>query len=471
MQRHITKSERSNDIVELNDAHDPYNPMNWPLGQKVYTSLLYSLTSLTSVWASTAYAPGNKNIADTFNTSPTVALLGTSLLLIGWAFGPLTWAPLSELYGRKWPVLIPVLLSTIMSFVTAAAKDIQTVLITRFLNGFFGSAPITSTGGVFVDLWAPTARGMAVVGYTFCSLAPVVGGSIIYASVFWRWLEYITGILQAAVLLLDLFFIRESYPPVLLARKARALRQSTGDWSLHAHSEEQEVSAKDLALKYGLRPLQMLATPICLCITIYTAFIYALYYASLASFPIVFQKTRNWNELTGSLPYLALLLGVAFGVLLNVVGQTYYSAKSRANGLKAVPEARLLPMMIGSYALTASLFIIGWTSQPTIHWIFPVIGVVLMGFGYYAVFTSAINYLVDTFQLWSASALAANTFARSALAAALPLAIDPMFRALGNGWAYSVLGFFAALNILVPHVFYFYGARIRGRGKYSSNVG
>ncbi|KAI3320999.1 major facilitator superfamily transporter multidrug resistance [Xylariaceae sp. AK1471] len=443
-----------NFLVNFDNDQDAHNPINWRLRKKVYTSLLYSLTSLGSVWASTAYAPANQSIADEFHTSPTVALLGTCLLLAGWAFGPLLWAPLSELYGRKWPVLVPFFISAVMSFATGAAKDIQTILITRFFNGFFGSAPIMSTGAVFVDLWTPTQRGMAIVGYTFC----VCGVPV-------------TGIFQALVLALDLLFVEESYVPVLLTRKAQALRKSTGNWALHAKWEEKEIMVKDLAIKYGLRPLQMLATPICLCITIYTAFIYAIYYASLASFPIIFQQTRHWNNLTGSLPYLALLLGVIWGVLLNVLSQKYYDAACKANDFKAVPEARLPQMMIGSVVLAASLFIIGCTSTPTIHWIAPVIGVVLMGFGYYAVFTSAINYLVDTFPRWGASALAANTVARSALAAALPLAIQPMFAALGNGWAYSVLGFFATLNILIPYVFYFFGPSIRSRGKYSSNVG
>ncbi|KAI0966532.1 major facilitator superfamily transporter multidrug resistance [Xylaria arbuscula] len=471
-----TLNQGNSNIVDFDDLHDSHNPINWTLRKKVYTSLLYSLTSLTSVWASTAYAPGNQSIANEFNLSPTIALLGSCFLLAGWAFGPLIWAPLSELYGRKWPVLVPVFISTVMSFATATAKDIQTILITRFFNGFFGSAPITSTGAVFVDLWSPSQRGMAIVGYTFCvcgvpTLAPVVGGVIIYSGISWRWTEYITGILQAVVLFFDVIFIHESYVPVLLTRKAQALRRNTGNWALHSEWEEKEIIVKDLAVKYGLRPLQMLVTPICLCITIYTAFIYALYYASLESFPIIFQQTRNWDNLFGSLPYLALLLGVTLGVLLNMLSQSYYIAKSKANNFRAVPEARLPQMIIGSYALAVSLFIIGWTSTKSIHWIAPVTGIVLMGFGYYAVFTSAINYLVDTFQRWGASALAANTFARSGLAAALPLAIEPMFRALGNGWAYSVLGFFATVNILVPHVFYFYGHDIRRQGRYSSNVG
>lgn len=92
-----------------------------------------------------------------------------------WAFGPLIWAPLSEVYGRKWPVLVPFFIATVMSFGTATAKDIQTILITRFFNGFFGSAPIMSTGAVFVDLWEPHQRGLAIVGYTFCVCGLPVG--------------------------------------------------------------------------------------------------------------------------------------------------------------------------------------------------------------------------------------------------------------------------------------------------------
>lgn len=228
---------------------------------------------------------------------------------------------------------------------------------------------------------------------------------------------------------------------------------------------------KDLAIKYGLRPLQMLATPICLCVTTYTAFIYALYYASLTAFTVVFQDTRHWNALVGSLPYLALLLGIILGVGLNFLNQKSYNALYEKNDFEAVPEARLRPMMIGSIALAPGLFLIGWTSTPSVPWIGPVIGIVLMGFGYYVIFTSALNYLVDTFPRWGASALAANTFARSGLAAVLPLVIRPMFARLGNGWAYSVLGFFAVFMVPIPYVFYFFGAKIRTRGKYSSNVG
>lgn len=42
-------------------------------------------------------------------------------------------------------------------------------------------------------------------------------------------------------------------------------------------------------------------------------------------------------------------------------------------------------------------------------WIAPVIGLVLTGLGFFTIFQAALNYLVDTFQQYAASAVAANS--------------------------------------------------------------
>jgi hypothetical protein len=78
-----------------------------------------------------------------------------------------------------------------------------------------------------------------------------------------------------------------------------------------------------------------------------------------------------------------------------------------------------------------------------------------------------LNYLIDTFQMYAASAVAANTFLRSAFAGAFPLFASPMFHNLGINWASSLLGFFAIAMIPIPYLFYIYGRRIRARGKWS----
>jgi len=101
------------------------------------------------------------------------------------------------LYGRKYAVLLPYFIATCFSFGTAAAKDIQTILITRFFTGFFGSAPVTNTGGVLSDIWAPNQRGNALVGYAMAVVAgpvlgPLVGSVIVSSDLRWRWTEYVS---------------------------------------------------------------------------------------------------------------------------------------------------------------------------------------------------------------------------------------------------------------------------------------
>ena len=141
------------------------------------------------------YSPAIPDVAKTFGVSNELATVGLSLGLL--EFGPLIWAPLSEAYGRKWPVVGPAFIAGIFTIATAAAKDIQTILITRFFMRFFGSAPVSNNGGVLADIWAPQSRGYAIMVYSLgvtvgSSIAPVVGAAMIYHGSSWRWLEYVS---------------------------------------------------------------------------------------------------------------------------------------------------------------------------------------------------------------------------------------------------------------------------------------
>jgi len=463
-------------LVDFDGPDDPYQPLNWPMRKKVITTALYGFTTMGATFASSVYSPAIGVVATDYQVGTEVSLLGLSLFLAGFGTGPLLWAPLSEVYGRKPAVLIPYFLAGIFSFATGAGKDIQTILITRFFTGFFGSAPVTNTGGVLGDIWPATQRATAIVFYAFAVvggpvLGPIIGGAFIQTNVSWRWTEMLTGILITVIWVLDILILDESYAPVLLVYKARRLRISTGNWALHAAHEEWDVSLKEMIVKFGIRPFQMLLTPICFAVALYASFVYGILYANLASFPIEFEGERGWNPLVGALPFLGLLIGILIGGAANLLNAKFYAKRFHANGNKPVPEARLPPMMIGSIFFAGGLFLFGWTSSKDIHWIFPVLGTVLLGFGFFTIFQSALNYLIDTFQRYAASAIAANTFLRSVLAVAFPLFVDPMYSKLGIPWATSVFAFFGVLLIPIPFVFYVYGPKIRRRGKYTANMG
>lgn len=459
------------DLVDFDGDADPYRPVNWALKKKVITTALYGLTTMTATWASATISPGTAQIASEFHIGSQTATLITTLFLFGFGLGPLLWAPISEVLGRKTAVLPPVFVAACFTFGSAAAKDVQTLMITRFFAGFFASAPVTNTGGVLADLFPPSQRGIAVASYAMAVVVgpvfgPIVGAAfVVQPSLGWRWTEYFSAILMLTILTLDVIFVDESYPPKLLVFKARSLRIESGNWALHAKFEEWDVSISELAHKFLVRPFQILTTPIAMLMCLYASFCYGILYMQLGAIPIIFGEARHWGLVPSTLPFLGIMIGAVFGAGVNVLNQLRYNKIGHG---KVIPELRLVPMMPGSVAFAAGLFITGWTGPPeNAPWIAPCIGLTLAGVGFFTIFQAAINYLVDTFTRYAASAVAANTFLRSCFAGAFPLVVAPLYHNVGVPWGTSIFGFFALALVPIPFLFYRYGASLRARSKWS----
>lgn len=83
------------------------------------------------------------------------------------------------------------------------------------------------------------------------------------------------------------------------------------------------------------------------------------------------------------------------------------------------------------------------------------------------IFVAYLNYLVDTYLMYAASAIAANTVARSACGAAAPLYTNQMFHALGVGGGGSLIAGVGTVLAIIPILFYKYGRSIRVRSKFA----
>ena len=90
-----------------------------------------------------------------------------------------------------------------------------------------------------------------------------------------------------------------------------------------------------------------------------TSFDIGILYANLEAFSVEFQEIRRWGPVVGNLPFISLLVGIFFAAAVNIYNNKYHFKKFKANGNRAVPEARLPPMMIGGFAFTAGLFVFG----------------------------------------------------------------------------------------------------------------
>lgn len=86
------------------------------------------------------------------------------------------WGPGSELIGRRPVMFITISAYTILHLGQALAQNIETLLITRFLAGFFACAPLTNSGGIIADVWDAAGRGLATSLFTASVfLGPVLG--------------------------------------------------------------------------------------------------------------------------------------------------------------------------------------------------------------------------------------------------------------------------------------------------------
>jgi MFS family permease len=262
----------------------------------------------------------------------------------------------------------------IFSIGTAVSKDAQSVFITRFFAGIFGSAPVANVGAALGDIWSPKARGTAVVFYAIAvvggpTLGPVIGSALLVnPHLGWRWTEYIEAIWVFAIFAMCLFAFPEMCAPVLLKWKAQRLRKETGNQALYHPHERMKLSPKEIVTKHFSRPILMLLTePMVTCIAVYASFVYGLLFLTLEVFPIVFEEHRHWKPVVGSLPFLGLFIGVLSAVGINLANQPRYRRISDAAQGRPVPEARLAPMAVGSVLFAIGLFWFGWTAGNNIH--------------------------------------------------------------------------------------------------------
>lgn len=241
---------------------------------------MLAFTCICSTFSSSIFSTSTLDVAKEFHVGREVAILTSSLFILGYAFGPIMWGPFSELQGRRLPILVGMFGFTVFHFAVATAKDLQTVMIGRFFSGFFGSCPLSVVAAVFADMFDNKQRGVAITVFATTvflgpMLGPFIGGFINLSYLGWRWTAYLVGIMGGAALIANLFFLQESYPPVVLVSKAAELRRRTKNWGIHAKQEEVEVDLRELVTKNFSRPLRLLFTePVVFLVSFYMSFIY-----------------------------------------------------------------------------------------------------------------------------------------------------------------------------------------------------
>lgn len=418
-----SQSPKATKYIEFEEK-DSLNPRTWPLSKRcVFKSLLPNLVDPTEpksrcrvmiaalatyatmvvTLASAIFATAVPSLMRIYQIDREVATLGVSLFVLGFALGPVVWASFSELKGRYLPFIISVFGFMVFSFGTAVSKNMASILVCRYFAGFFGAGPLTLAGPINADMFVGKSFGISMVMFAFTVfMGPVVGqpvGGFIVMNrhLGWQWTQYLCGILGAAALVPLIFVLKETYAPVILARKAACLRRETGNASILAQHEDIETSWRIILVEYVGLPITMLISdPIVLSMSLFGSFVYGLLYLFLIGYPVVFQMIHGMSPGVGGLPYLGLIVGQLLAVVAIFLMQPWIMRKTKENNGVMMPEWHLPVAVPGAVAFSVGLFWYGWTGyRRDILWVVPTLSGILTGFGLVCTFVPSIAYLIQ----------------------------------------------------------------------------
>lgn len=457
--------DRDENIVDWDGPNDPGKALNWSNKKKWANVAIISTVTFLTPLASSMVAPATPLIMDEFNSSSeTIASFIVSIYILGYALGPLFLAPCSEIWGRLPVYHVNNFLFVIWTMACALSPNIGSLLVFRLLAGIAGSCPLTIGGGSIADLIVQEKRGGAMALFALGPLmGPVIGpvaGGFLGQSAGWRWVFWLITIAGGVALTFSAIFMRETFEPVLLERKAKALRKQTGNPNLRSRLDP-GIPTRQFFTRALIRPTKMLIlSPIVLLLSIYMAVVYGYLYLLFTTLTLVFESKYHFSQGAVGLSFLGIGIGSMLGLVIFGALSDKTVKKMAAKG-EMKPEYRLPPLIPGSLVIPIGLFWYGWSADKGVHWIMPIIGTLWVGLGLLATFMPIQTYLVDAYTIHAASAIAANTVLRSLVGAFLPLAGPAMYAALGLGWGNSLLAFIALALAPVSWIFYRYGEQIR----------
>ncbi|ODO08669.1 MFS multidrug transporter [Cryptococcus wingfieldii CBS 7118] len=463
------------------DSDDPRDPQNWSGLYKTFVIGSLSFLTLSLTFASSVSAAAEEGMMAEFGCSQLAATAATSMFLIGLGLGAMPFAPLSELYGRLPVYLITIFLATVFQIACAVAPNLPALLILRLIAGVWSTTPLSNAGGSLNDVGDPVLRTIAMplfstAGFLGPCLGPIIGGFVAQNPAYgWRWCYWVCAIWNGLAFLLCFFFMPETLSSALLKFKAVAYRRATGQDVWRARIEDETFG--ELTPKYLWRPFKMLGQePVVQFFIAYLLVVYTVLYGFFDAYPIVFKK-HGLTGGKGGLMFVPVQVGFLLLMIVNLLHWKRYRGLARdakagverrgiKNG-KIEPEERLIPLMLCSWLLPASMFWFAWTSGPEFNFWVPMMSGLPFGIGLLSIFQGSFQYLIDAYGPFAASALSGSTLVRYGVTGLVILAFPTMYESLGDQWATSLFAFIGLALTAVPFVFYLIGHRIRAKCRFT----
>lgn len=483
-------------VVGWEGPQDPLNPRNWTITRRCTIFAILWINVFAVDWASSADSQAGATIAEQFHVSEEAEALSPSLYTFGLALGSLFAGPISETVGRNPVYVISRCFHVVWLVGAALAPNFGAQCVFRFLAGVSGSILLAIHAASTADIFGPVHRTLAwpviaLASFWGTAFSPVVGAWIAQTGVDWRWTEWIAVLMSGSTLVLTLFFLPETFSPILLSWRAKHLRAATGVDRFQSEMDLQKTFTHRLKVAL-LRALHMITRePIVGLLGGWLVLEYIVVFGLLQGMTYIFGDTYGFERGFIGTCFCALALGVT---LWSVMVPYYYrlykrkvarlhehvTGQSDPDLIRAAnipgsdlpePEYRLWQALLAAPAFPICLFWLGWTNYVFIAYWSSLGAIVLLGFSWAGIYVTVYQYLLDTYGIYAGSALAIITCWRYLASGMINLISRPMYDGIGVHWTMTLLGCIAVLQLPLPFIFYKLGPRIRKRsafaGRYS----
>lgn len=163
-----------------------------------------------------AYLPGLPELARDFGASPSAAQVTVTTYLLGLALGQLLSGPVSDVHGRRRPLVVGMAVFTVATLACSLAPSLFVLAVMRLVQGTSAAVGVAVGRAIVRDLYAGAAgarylsRLMMVIGLAPI-LAPVIGGQLLRFTS-WRGVFVALSVLGLALTAIGARLLPETLP-------------------------------------------------------------------------------------------------------------------------------------------------------------------------------------------------------------------------------------------------------------------
>lgn len=356
---------------------------------------------LSVSWGASGFSPVASDFAKDMGVSSSVAVLGLSMYVLGLAFGPMTLAPLSEYFGRRPVYIVSYGIFLLLLLGTTYVERLGPFLVLRLFSGYFSSTTISNFGGTIADLFHHHDTGPAMSWFLWAATGGSPTGFVLFSFIAqgrsWHSVFRIMLFICLAfwvVMVIALYTLGETRHSVILLRRARALRATTGNGDLEIPNEMKQRGLKQLFGTALARPFRFLGTEAIVQFgALYNGFLYGLSFLFNGAFHMIFGPNGYGFDTVGvGISFLGIVLGITVGLATNIFQERYYQRRVAQAGNHDSPEARVHYAKLAAIVLPISLLAFALTATPNIHPFFAVFASAFWGWSFYTLSKSSLGH-------------------------------------------------------------------------------